>query len=178
MDWTVKLQTEDMGYIEVTDLNGQGPYIYRVNHVHMHGPSEHKLDGRQEDLEIHIVHELVDGPGDWRNYKEKLAVVGVLFRVDEKSHPFIEKLRPLDFGEIEAIDLSELIGEGNLYHYKGSLTNPPCADVVNWLVQTRVLPISKEHLESFRDIWYEYLGHGNFRDCQPLCERRVVRNFH
>ena len=35
----------DMGYIEMTDMNGNGPYIYKVNHMHMHGPSDHKIDG-------------------------------------------------------------------------------------------------------------------------------------
>jgi carbonic anhydrase len=60
----------------------------------MHGPSEHRIDGTQYDFEIHIVHELFDGPSGWKNYNETLAVVGVLFKVDTFSHPFIEKLRP------------------------------------------------------------------------------------
>lgn len=183
-----------MGHIAVTDLNGKGPYIYKVNHMHMHGPSEHRLDGVQEDLEIHIVHELVDGPEGFKDYKETLAVVAVLFRVDRESHPFIEKLKPMDFGHIDRINFSELFGkllpedhssEGSyfeskthFYHYKGSLTNPPCADVVNWIVNKEVLPITQEHLDSLRSIWFENLGFGNFRECQPLCGRRVVRNFH
>lgn len=166
-----------MGHIEVTDLNGEGPYIYKVNHMHMHGPAEHVLDGRQEDLEMHIVHELVSGPGDLSTYKWKLAVVGVLFRVGDKSHPFVEKLRPLDFGEIESISFSEIVEAGTLYHYKGSLTTPPCSDIVNWLVQPAVLPISEEHLKAMKNVWYENVGTGNFRICQPLCERRIVRNF-
>lgn len=65
------------------------------------------MDGKQYDLEIHIVHELMDGP-NWKEYKETLAVVGVLFKEDEYSHPFIEKLRPLDFGLIERINFAEL----------------------------------------------------------------------
>lgn len=60
--WTVRLQGTELGGIEVTDLNGEGPYKYRVNHLHMHGPAEHRLDGVQHDLEVHIVHELFDGP--------------------------------------------------------------------------------------------------------------------
>jgi carbonic anhydrase len=74
----------------------------------MHGPAEHRIDGVQYDLEIHIVHELVDGPPGWKNYKETLAVVGVLFKVDKFSHPFIEKLRPEDFGLINDISFYEL----------------------------------------------------------------------
>jgi carbonic anhydrase len=157
-----------MGHIEMTDLNGNGPYIYTANHLHMHGPSEHKFNGRQYDLEFHIVHELTGGPGDWKSYKDTLAVVGVLFKVDKVSHPFIEKLNPIDFQPIEKINFAELLGcldymydytkehltedqrlaeaqkdlsKNAFYHYKGSLTNPPCADVVNWNVYKRVLPI-------------------------------------
>ena len=44
----------------------------------MHAPAEHKIDGKQFDLEMHIVHELIDGP-DHETYKEQLAVVGIVF---------------------------------------------------------------------------------------------------
>ena len=178
-----------MGGIQVTDLNGQGPYIYHVNHMHMHGPSEHRLDGVQQDLEIHIVHELTDGPSGFETYKERLAVVAILFKVEKQSHPFIQKLKPEDFGHIDKINFNELFGcleqeesaaamRNPFYHYKGSLTNPPCADVVNWIVHKEVLPISEEHLHALRRVWFANLGFFNFRECQPLCGRRVVRNFH
>jgi carbonic anhydrase len=65
-----------LGGIEVTDLNGHGPYSYKVNHMHMHGPAEHRLDGVQYDLEVHIVHELVDGP-EKEHYKETLATTHI-----------------------------------------------------------------------------------------------------
>jgi hypothetical protein len=41
---------------------------------------------------MHIVHELIDGP-DKENYNESLAVIGVLFKLHEKSHPFVDRLR-------------------------------------------------------------------------------------
>jgi hypothetical protein len=44
--WTVRLSGADFGRIEVTDLEGKGPYIYQVNHLHMHGPAEHRIDGK------------------------------------------------------------------------------------------------------------------------------------
>ena len=194
----------DMGYIEMTDMNGNGPYIYKVNHMHMHGPSDHKIDGVQYDLEFHIVHELVGGPGNWKKYKDKFAFVAFLFKVDKKSHPFIEKMDPITFSPIDSINFAELMGcmnteydyqkckkseeqwaydeqknltNAHFYHYKGSLTNPPCADVVNWNVYREILPISIEHLDSLREIWFENLnGYGNYRHCQPLYGRRVVTN--
>jgi carbonic anhydrase len=60
---------DNIGKIQVTDLNGKGPYTYKAHHLHFHGPSEHKIDGRYYDLEMHIVHELIDGP-DKESYNE------------------------------------------------------------------------------------------------------------
>jgi carbonic anhydrase len=47
--------------------------------MHMHGPAEHRLDNVQYDLEVHIVHELVGGPEDYKEYHETLAVIGFFF---------------------------------------------------------------------------------------------------
>ena len=69
LEWTLKLKGANqgsMGSMKLVDLNGKGPYTYRVDHLHFHGPSEHKFDGVQYDLEAHIVHELVKCPADER----------------------------------------------------------------------------------------------------------------
>lgn len=98
LEWTLRLKGKNMGGIKLWDLNGDGPFTYKVNHMHMHGPSEHRLGGRQHDLEIHIVHELVKSSVE--GYKDTLAVVAFLFKLAPSSHPFIKKLRPHDFGHI------------------------------------------------------------------------------
>lgn len=211
MEWTLRLKGPNMGGIKLTDLNGKGPYYYKVNHMHMHGPSEHRFDDVQYDLEIHIVHELIKGPLDEAisSYKETLAVVAFLFKIADESHPFIRQLRPEDFGHVSRISFNDLLpdeelrarsvrpsGDGadllsvgrqsvfeapptlpTFFHYKGSLTNPPCAEVVNWVIHTQVLPISETDLNNLRGVWHTRLGFFNFRHCQPLCGRKVVRNF-
>lgn len=131
---------------------------------------------------MHIVHELIDGP-DHETYKEQLAVVGILLKVAEESHHFVQKLRSEDLGHIENINFRELFGtldgkNQGFYHYKGSLTTPPCTDIVNWNIYSEVLPISEKHLKHFTDCWHEHnCGHHNYRVIQPLYGRRVVRNF-
>ena len=47
IEWTLRLKSkgQKMGGIRLTDLNGRGPYVYKVHHMHMHGPSEHRLEG-------------------------------------------------------------------------------------------------------------------------------------
>ena len=58
---------------------------------------------------MHIVNILTDGP-DWQHVKENLAVIAVIFKIAEKSHPFVEKLRIEDMGRIDEICLTELFG--------------------------------------------------------------------
>ena len=133
---------------------------------------------------MHIVHQLTDGP-DMENYKETFAVIGILFKIEAESHPFVEKLNIEDLGHIESLNLGELFDspepkpeaeEGDevkdpnenlhgFYHYKGSLTTPPCSDIVNWFVYKKVLPISEVHLEYLRRQWHCKLGHHNYREC-------------
>mmetsp|Transcript_26390 Transcript_26390/g.23320 ORF Transcript_26390/g.23320 Transcript_26390/m.23320 type:complete len:171 (+) Transcript_26390:132-644(+) len=61
---------------------------------HFHAPSEHTINGKYADLELHIVHK-DDGKHDSTNEKRKFAVFGVFFNVDEnaKPHPFIDALK-------------------------------------------------------------------------------------
>ena len=168
-------------------MNGKGPYIFKADHMHMHGPAEHKINGVQHGLEMHIVNVLCDGP-DWQNFKETLAVVSIIFKEDKYSHPFVEKLRVEDKGHIESINFEELFNikedepetKKNLpfFHYKGSLTNPPCSDIVNWIIYKEVLPISDKHLKTRLKSWHNHLGgHYNNRECQAINGRRIVRNF-
>jgi carbonic anhydrase len=46
---------------------------------HWHHPSEHTVDGKYLDVELHIVHSNTDGSG-------KLAVTGLFFKVDKSMH--------------------------------------------------------------------------------------------
>ncbi len=57
-------ETGDLGGIKITDLNGQGPFTYKVDHLHFHRTSEHIVNGKKYDSEMHIVHKLHDGPVD------------------------------------------------------------------------------------------------------------------
>ena len=43
---------------------------------------------------------LTDGP-DWQHAHENLAVVSIIFKLADESHPFVEKLRVEDMGRID-----------------------------------------------------------------------------
>jgi carbonic anhydrase len=74
----------------------------------MHGPAEHTIEGVRHDLEMHIVHEMDGLLDEFEMYRHNLAVVGVIFKKSEVSHPFVTKLKSEDLGHIESINFSEL----------------------------------------------------------------------
>jgi carbonic anhydrase len=99
----------------------------------MHAPSEHTFDGKFYDLEFHFVH---------KSYEEnRLAVIAVYFDVEDggdKPNDFIASLNLNDAKPtVKYYPLMQLfnsLDSSKFYHYKGSLTTPPCSEIVNWLV--------------------------------------------
>jgi carbonic anhydrase len=118
---------------------------------HFHRPSEERINGRQYDMVVHLVHKAVDG---------RLAVVAVL--LDRGSAQAIVQSvwnnLPLEKGdEVHAgtrIDLSQLLPEDKRYYtYMGSMTTPPCSEGVLWMVMKQPVPISVEQVAIFARLY-------------------------
>ncbi|XP_076469981.1 putative carbonic anhydrase 1 [Babylonia areolata] len=67
------------------------------------------------------------------------------------------------------------------YQYFGSLTSPPCSEVVNWIIMKQPLKISMEQLMALRMLGSRDLGvrlgaFGNVRPVAPLNKRVVTVN--
>ncbi|KVI00184.1 hypothetical protein Ccrd_021569, partial [Cynara cardunculus var. scolymus] len=45
---------------------------YHLNQLHWHTPTEHTVNGRRFNLELHLVHESIDG---------KVAVIGIMYKI-------------------------------------------------------------------------------------------------
>lgn len=58
------------------------------------------------------------------------------------------------------------------YHYEGSLTTPPCDEIVDWFVYTEVFPISKKNYDRLKEAIHQ--GHSNSRSVQRLNGRQPV----
>ncbi len=69
----------------------------------------------------------------------------------------------------EEFDLLSILPKGKAYYnYSGSLTTPPCSEVVNWHVLKEPIEASKEQIEAFSKIL-----DNNYRPVMPLNDRKV-----
>ncbi len=110
------------------------PLRYKGVQFHFHFPSEHTFQKKSHAIELHIVHKLLDSSiKGTKKYKNDHAVLAVYFDYGEESEFIksldLEGLRPTN------INLQKFISQidhRNIFHYSGSLTTPPCSEIVNW----------------------------------------------
>jgi len=147
----------------VTTFDGK-PYAFQQ--VHFHHLSEHTIDGRHAPMEAHFVHKGADG---------KLLVLGVMIE-EGKANPEIAALwevAPQQSGEAPAkasVDFAKLVPSASkFYRYAGSLTTPPCSEIVQWVVFEEPITVSKEQIEAFAKLYPD-----NARPVQALNERTIV----
>jgi carbonic anhydrase len=146
--------------------------LYKLVQFHLHSPSEHLIDGKPLDLELHLVH---------KNDQGLLTVVGVLFKKGKENKALssvfanapievTDSAKPVEKTEL---DLAKLLpSKHNYYMYSGSLTTPPCTEGVNWIVMQAISEVSDAQLAKFREV-----THGDtVRPVQPLGSRKVSRS--
>merc|ERR1712217_565399 len=63
--------------------------------------------------------------------------------------------------------------DGPFFRHDGSLTTPPCAEVVKWFVFEKTMTMSKAQWSAFKAL---YPNPNNNRPVQPLNNRTVARN--
>ncbi len=113
---------------------------------HFHLPSEHTVDGDRFPMEVHFVHQAEEGD---------LAVIGVFVGTGD-SHPAVQRIwdaipgsgePPATLPELDPRTL--LPEEPGYFRYAGSLTTPPCSEVVSWLVMTEPISVSQAQADAF-----------------------------
>ena len=160
------------GHTIQINTNGQGGFAevagvrYDLLQYHFHAASEHTIDGEHGALEVHFVHK--SDAGD-------LLVVGALIEEGEEN-PALSKLWPLAPGEegsamgASAVDPLALVpDDGDAYRYAGSLTTPPCTEIVTWNVMVAPITASEAQIAAFTELY----PHNN-RPVQPLGRRFVL----
>ncbi|ESO85126.1 hypothetical protein LOTGIDRAFT_131044, partial [Lottia gigantea] len=205
----IQVNTEGEFYF----TNGGLQHVYKVEQFHFHWGSEdhmgseHLLDSIAYPIEMHIVSynsDLYGDIGEAVTEKGGLAVLGVLFEVQEQPNPvydpIIQALQHVKDPEmdkeeeIEAVSLRNLLPEdmSKYYRYNGSLTTPGCFETVTWTVfhQKQKISFGQEYSERLNgspapidaineDIpeWIQDPLVDNFRPVQPLNNRVVYRSF-
>ena len=140
-----------------------------LKQFHFHHPSETTIDGRQYDLELHLVHQ--------DTAANRTAVVSVLIKSGAEN-PLLRVLWgniPQTAGEevtrkkVVINAASFLPGDQNYYMYDGSLTTPPCTEPVRWYVMKTVIEASPSQISAFAKLYPN-----NARPVQPLDGRTIV----
>lgn len=143
-----------------------GGKSYALAQFHIHHPSEHLLNGRRFPLEIHFVHKLADGG---------FGVVGVLV-ANGVGNPTLGKMIAAIPAEEGATGTGPMIDPRALLpvargfdRYEGSLTTPPCAEAVDWVVLRTPITASAAQIDKFA-AFFPF----NARPIQPLDRRFLL----
>jgi len=119
---------------------------YTLKQYHFHTPSEHALDGARTDMEVHFVH---------ANSAGKLAVVGVFMTSGARHDGFaaIMAAAPKEEGEAVLpanVDPNKFLPKSKArFRYEGSLTTPPCSEIVDWNVFEQPIQVAEADINAF-----------------------------
>ena len=141
---------------------------YQLVEFHFHKPSEMKINGKGQEMEVQLVHKDKDG---------KLAVVSVLLDQGNENAliktlwsnlpPTKEKENVVAGVQINPFGL--LPQNKEYYAFKGSLTTPPCTENISWYVLKTPGQISADQVARFARIYP-----ANARPVQPLNDRDIL----
>ena len=143
---------------------------YDLLQFHFHHPSEHAIEGKRFDMEVHFVH---------RSEAGALSVLGVMIAsgtANEALGPVFDAM-PMQEAkerEIEGVTIEPariLPRNRSLFRYFGSLTTPPCSEGVNWLVLKTPVEASPEQIGKFAQAFP-----GNARPLQELHRRFILHS--
>jgi carbonic anhydrase len=160
---TIEEKQDQTSFIEVSGTR------YQLQQFHFHSPSEHLLEGKHTEMEMHLVHKSADG---------ETAVVAVMIEPGEENSGFAPVWNCLPTEDHSTrqsnatVDTDQLLPkERGYYRYMGSFTTPPCTEDVLWMVLPAPVTLSRAQIEEFRAII-----HGNNRPVQPLNGRQISRS--
>ncbi|XP_038053808.1 carbonic anhydrase 2-like isoform X2 [Patiria miniata] len=178
---------------------GLGTTAYKAVQFHFHWGSvnsqgsEHTIDGKAYPGELHIVCYNTSYPNFFSALfnEDGLTVLGFFLEIQTVDNPALTQLfdviSSIQFDEEEE-DLSMPVVFNNFlpsdlssyYRYSGSLTTPPCYEIVTWNVFTEPIMVSEAQLNALRR---QYANKHNaadnitltdtYRPVQPVNNRTV-----
>ena len=146
----------------------EGDETYSLAQFHFHHPSEHLLDGAALPMEVHFVH---------FNAGKSAALVLGIFIVEGAANPALGQIfsnLPKEKGEVKTtltFDPHKLLpAKHERYRYEGSLTTPPCSEIIHWNVLRTSITASAEQIKTFAALFSN-----NARPILPLNRRFLLR---
>ncbi|KAG8237364.1 hypothetical protein J437_LFUL017492, partial [Ladona fulva] len=144
--------------IKGTVLDGE--YVWEALHFHWgadeYEGSEHTINGERFPMEMHMVHskKAYGSLSKALTHDDGISVVGFVFEIQENKNPtfelLIEAAKKIIDPRNPPVTLSPFPLEKlaipfsrNYVSYLGSLTTPPCSEIVTWIVNLKPLGVSK-----------------------------------
>ncbi|RLN94248.1 hypothetical protein BBJ28_00025738 [Nothophytophthora sp. Chile5] len=157
---------------------------YDMLQFHLHAPSEHTLNGKALDGEVHFVHSNTDGSA--------LLVVGVFFEAVEGGETDAWVASVLDAMDtvssnstvpMSLASYSDLVNTAadahGVYNYPGSLTTPACDEIVDWWVIKEPVQLSTTDFERLQSQLKELHVTDDGKNARPVqaLNGRVISTF-
>ncbi len=140
---------------------------FTLKQFHFHHPSEHLLDGTAYAMEVHFVH---------LNAAGNAAIVLGAFIVPGDENATLKEIwahLPKEAGEIKTDTkinpLALLPEDHDRFRYEGSLTTPPCSEIIHWNVFRHAITASEAQIKQFADLFPN-----NARPTMPLNRRFLL----
>lgn len=156
--------------------------VYTLKQCHWHSGSEHTVSGQQLPLVVHCVHQNDADLG-------KYGVLGIFYTLGISQNEFLAAFEDRlpehdrhgsndvesDFtGPIDFNLLHQGTDKNKYWTYEGSLTTPPCSEVVDWYILMDYLTLEQVQLTKMETAmgWAPYGG--NYRPPQELNGRKIA----
>lgn len=154
---TIHASPEEKNVVKVNDEE------FTLVDIHFHYPSEHMINGKYYNMEMHLVHENKEG---------NKVVVAALFEEGQANEVISHFFNGIPYHQEtvtkEKVDLPKLIQKQKAFNYIGSLTTPPCTEGVEWIVLNEPFEISKSQLTAYTEQFPQ-----NNRPIQQLNNREI-----
>lgn len=195
---TFPFKVQNNGHGIAADLSDNGiggltldGSVFNLKTITIHARSEHTQAGAKFPLEVHLVHKRYDG--------DALAVVA--FWVDSPQlprvpfggapgsgdvppdprlaffadHPPTEMNTTMaDASEVNPLDFNAWFGQERFFSYEGSLTVPPCSEIVQWFVREKPVEAANAQVSSlFQSLFHMSFDIGNARAVMPRMSRDI-----
>ena len=157
-EYSISTGELDNGLITVV-INGT-EFKYKIVNIHFHLNSEHTIDGKLYNMEMHVVH-YNNNANDKNNLH---MVIGYLFESGDnyEDNSFLNSIGFNTGNTVTNVNVQDIVKKEDVYYYKGSLTTPPCTEDVNWVVVKDIKKMSKSQFDKFKE--YVIKLNANYKD--------------